>query len=636
MKRLVVLLVAVCLVICSCGCIDDAAQQGPQGERGPEGPGGGRGPRGLPGSDSLYYVVVGASDSTHLANVTYECDGVDDQVEIEAAMNSLPSSGGTVHLLSGTYWTSAMINITNYTTFAGEGHTTVIKPVDAAKVSLTANASAGQSYVTVGTPSSFRVGMSVHVADDNGYGTFPLWAKVTSIIGSNVHFQGYSLDKDYTTTNNSYIINAFHPLLADRASTNITITDLRVDGNRANIPVNYSNMGYCVAVNADYSVLSDCQVVEAIGDATIINGNYVQVSDNYLGDCEGHGIHLSGGCSETFVVGNTLKGGNLTGLFYCANIERTTVTGNTIVENYDGIDGYGLNEAENVITGNVISRNDRKGFSSNTAGFSNLVLTNNIIMNNGQHVATNFGVHVYGTITNFIFKDNLIGDDQVSGTQWGGFRVHAGCSITDSIIEGNILFGHTVDFLIYGTVTGLYDAKFDVFMDVVNATTDYIDTIAGTGAQIQHTDTQISGLNVDVPRSLTVTCTNNNSPSGSVSIYGINAQGESVSENVVIVPGGTAGTIHPYSFVTLIVVPPTVPSGDTVTIGVGSKLGLSLQINAASDVFKVKKNNTDYSATGDFTVDATYAMVDVSTGGAITNGDDFTIYYKRHKNLLLS
>ncbi len=68
-------------------------------------------------------------------------------------------------------------------------------------------------------------------------------------------------------------------------------------------------------------------------------------------------------------------------------------------------------------------------------------------------------------------------------------------------------------------------------------------------------------------------------------------------------------------------------AGDTINIGTGSKIGLANPIDATTDVYKVKKGTSDYPAAS-YTVNATYNTVDLSTGGAILDGDDFTIWYK--------
>jgi len=57
-------------------------------------------------------VVVAASDASakSKAQADYVCDGTDDQVEIQAAIDSLPSSGGKVVLMEGEYNLASAVN----------------------------------------------------------------------------------------------------------------------------------------------------------------------------------------------------------------------------------------------------------------------------------------------------------------------------------------------------------------------------------------------------------------------------------------------------------------------------------------------------------------------------------------------
>lgn len=71
------------------------------------GPAGPQGPERQPG------CVVAASDSLESSKVMadYVCDGVDDEVEIQAAIDTLPASGGKVVLLEGIFHVSSSVNL---------------------------------------------------------------------------------------------------------------------------------------------------------------------------------------------------------------------------------------------------------------------------------------------------------------------------------------------------------------------------------------------------------------------------------------------------------------------------------------------------------------------------------------------
>ena len=68
-------------------------------------------------------TIVAASDSSAAdkAAAAYVCDGVNDHVEIQAALNALPSSGGVVLLSSGTYNCAGIIAPKAGSTLMGEG-----------------------------------------------------------------------------------------------------------------------------------------------------------------------------------------------------------------------------------------------------------------------------------------------------------------------------------------------------------------------------------------------------------------------------------------------------------------------------------------------------------------------------------
>ena len=75
---------------------------------------------------SVATYIVAASDSRGKNAADYTCDGTADDVEIQAAIDALPASGGTVYLLEGTYTMAATVTIPDYTTLTGSGPGTLI------------------------------------------------------------------------------------------------------------------------------------------------------------------------------------------------------------------------------------------------------------------------------------------------------------------------------------------------------------------------------------------------------------------------------------------------------------------------------------------------------------------------------
>jgi hypothetical protein len=135
----------------------------------------------------------------------------------------------------------------------------------------------------------------------------------------------------------------------------------------------------------------------------------------------------------------------------------------------------------------------------------------------------------------------------------------------------------------------------------------------------------------DVPRTITFHFDSHAQITAfSLTITGIDARGNVVSETRTQASGfGDWETVNAYATITSIIFTRTTGTGaaDTMDVGIGSKLGLSNKLLAASGVYKVTKNKADYPAAS-YTAEETYHTVDVSTGAAIVADDNFVIQYK--------
>jgi len=82
-------------------------------------------------------IVVASSTTSRSASADYVCDGVADDVQIQQAINALPSTGGTVFLTDGTFNLSAMIDLGPkiHTKVVGAGPGTILKIANGANVS---------------------------------------------------------------------------------------------------------------------------------------------------------------------------------------------------------------------------------------------------------------------------------------------------------------------------------------------------------------------------------------------------------------------------------------------------------------------------------------------------------------------
>lgn len=145
--------------------------------------------------------------------------------------------------------------------------------------------------------------------------------------------------------------------------------------------------------------------------------------------------------------------------------------------------------------------------------------------------------------------------------------------------------------------------------------------ITGNGAS-QDITTAIT--NPDYARNISITTTNNDTPSGNVTITGL-VRGTSTTDVIAISAGGTVYGVKAFDTITNINIPAGVSGSDTVTVGWSDKIGLLNPITSTADVYKKKVNNADATAELSGKVSTTYHTVDCAT---IVANEDMEIRYK--------
>jgi hypothetical protein len=187
---------------------------------------------------------------------------------------------------------------------------------------------------------------------------------------------------------------------------------------------------------------------------------------------------------------------------------------------------------------------------------------------------------------------------------------------------------------LFGNPSALFRFRED-FKGVLAASATSIDAAEDLSAALPITCT-IS--QPDVPRTVVWSLTHANITKFTIVITGIDAAGRAQTVTITDAAGWSGETSIAFAVISSVKVTGRTGTGagDTLSLGVGSKLGLSNDVAAQGDVYKVSKVPlltglaADYSGTGNVTVDATNNTVDVSTGAAITAGDDFSILYRSY------
>lgn len=195
--------------------------------------------------------------------------------------------------------------------------------------------------------------------------------------------------------------------------------------------------------------------------------------------------------------------------------------------------------------------------------------------------------------------------------EFKGIRSDGNISVNDSTGTHTITINTNIPF-------------HETFQDVRATNSSGIHTaIAGSTASEQTITTNIT--NPDIPRNTSITVTQNSTPSGNITIYGTFMDGTTGNEAIA---SSTAGTIYgnkAFAKVSQFVIPVTVSSGDTVSVGWSDKIGLCNSFNSTGDIFKMKKNAADTSTGITGNVSVTYNTLNCAT---IADYDDIEIWYK--------
>jgi len=325
-------------------------------------------------------IVVAASNSVDptLAPVAYRCDGVADQVEINAAIAALGAVGGAVILLEGTYNTTASITITrNNVALMGEGWGTLIDV-----------AGAGVNGVVVGNGATAYRNIIIQDLQIDGTGTAANGVYVWGAAGNEVRdvtiqrCYVHHFDNNVRLTRTRYSTVAQNTLINATGTANSTgIYATYVDYLEiwANICVDNDAWGINI-VSATY-----CRVTENLcysqtwDDGIRIVGSRCVVSDNQCLENAFSGIKADT-LYDSVISGNMCNDNTQNGI-QLSTSARNTVTGNLCYSNdQDGLD-IASSSNDNAVVGNSFSYNAGRGVDIVAYCERNLIKENEYISN---------------------------------------------------------------------------------------------------------------------------------------------------------------------------------------------------------------------------------------------------------------
>ena len=320
------------------------------------------------------------------ADCDYLCDGTDDQVEINAAIQALPTTGGEVVILDGTYNITATVAMNkDNVKLSGNGTVTILKRMW--------NSSAAEGVVTVTAANGGCCVENLQIDGNketytniNNYGIYLSSSNNNTVIGNNCNNSNYGIylssSSNNTITGNPCNNNSYGIYLDTNSNNNI------ITGSTCN---NNSSRGIYLSGSSNNTITgNNCNnssrgiYLSSSSDNNIITGNNCNNSS--------YGIYLSGSSNNT-ITGNNCNNNTNYGIYLSSSSNNNTITGNTCNNNSYGVRLSGSDN--NTITGNTCIRG-----TGQASDYTNSQYTIQLYSTNNNH--------------NFIACNNIMGKNYVS------------------------------------------------------------------------------------------------------------------------------------------------------------------------------------------------------------------------------
>lgn len=415
--------------------------------------------------------VVAASDSKDTTNADLFCDGTDDDVQIQAAIDALPATGGLVKLMDGTYNITTKITVLKSdVTLAGCGRNTILFQPNTTNITLLEvsdntrregfrltnlrldgnRANNTGSWDGINLRDIFDVTIDNCWIDNCGSGVFGYAIDAPAdgpehFIITNNHFLNCGSGTIGGGIKASFMVKGTisHNTFDDCTNYNIdapsscTIignifnngVDQIISPKESTIIGNYATgaTDFISGAEDHTNIIGNHApdgTIKATGDWVTIDGNYVELRGmSSTGDyCTINGNTLyrtSSGNSSIKVTGN-----------------NTTISGNTINDDQSNNAAIYVTGSSCSITGNVMTKVDREGIE--ISGGDHCIITGNSIKNCSEDTDDTYsGILLTGTSTYNVVSNNRVLADAANKHKYGIREAAAGDD--HNLIQGNIL-----------------------------------------------------------------------------------------------------------------------------------------------------------------------------------------------------
>lgn len=373
--------------------------------------------------DALTRTVVNYGAS---ARVIVDGSGQGDYDTLQEAVDALPATNaGKILVKKGEYLLTQAVDFDSIEdlTVSGEGKATRFKIADKVQELLALDANIGQQDATVADGSVFEVGQHVCVRDDTAFEV----NRIASIAG-NVLTMETNLAATYDVLDNGLVYTCHSAFYVTGTSKRIRITNLMIDGNRANQtfgregywPKEHQGDGIRISATVEKIIIDFCFLKSVVCHGICSGGDGIRIYHNEGWDNGYDAINVEPGSDQVIIKGNhchdqAVGGWNGIQIGYNLNdIGAVICEGNHCYNNRQGIaaQGGGAVNSGIVIANNVLKWNREDGIEVYRC--NKVSITGNIITGAGDlSDMTNAGIHVENESSIGLISGNLI--EQVAG-----------------------------------------------------------------------------------------------------------------------------------------------------------------------------------------------------------------------------
>lgn len=400
--------------------IGDRGATGATGSTGSTGATGATGPAGAGRRSATLVIAASDSKDVDAASSDYQCDGTDDDVQILAAIAALPSGGGHIVLMEGTFTIGASIVITkSNVVLEGQGAATIIKLANTKNIDcVQLGDNVPNSYTQI-TVKNLKIDGNMANQTTYGHG-INIWQGLT---GAKVQ--------------NCWIINTYYANIYDNGSS-----DALIEGNyldTVKVGSGWSNIegvGKGARIIGNFCNAGDYANIAIYNDATGTAAKGIIVDGNTCTNSNVRGIENSGAWNAT-VSNNLIL--NATKEYLYANYPNSFIGNTCVVKNNPTASIIKVTASDP----QIVNNNQIFHYIGSTAGIVGIEIdTNavtcvgNLFQNERNYV--DVGIQVNANKQYLNISGNILNDYY---TNSGGIGIDASAGPGNSIFNNNCILG---------------------------------------------------------------------------------------------------------------------------------------------------------------------------------------------------